>query len=50
MAIANLFTADASFMPTSVAAMLSLTIAANALLVASNINQVLTGNRFNAWL
>jgi choline dehydrogenase-like flavoprotein len=39
--IANLFIADASFMPTSAATNPSLTIAANALRVASEINRVL---------
>ena len=41
--IANLFITDASFMPTSAATNPSLTIAANALRVSSQINRVLAG-------
>ncbi len=41
--IANLFITDASFMPTSAAVNPSLTIAANALRVSSQINRVLAG-------
>jgi choline dehydrogenase-like flavoprotein len=41
--IANLFIADASFMPTSAAANPSLTIAANALRVAGKIDRLLAG-------
>jgi choline dehydrogenase-like flavoprotein len=41
--IANLFIADASFMPTSAAANPSLTIAANALRVADKIDRILAG-------
>jgi choline dehydrogenase-like flavoprotein len=39
--IANLFLADASFMPTSAAANPSLTVAANALRVSDEINRLL---------
>ena len=42
--IANLFIADASFMPTSAATNPSLTIAANALRVAGKIDRLLSGN------
>jgi choline dehydrogenase-like flavoprotein len=42
--VANLFIADASFMPTSAAANPSLTIAANALRVAGKIDCLLAGN------
>jgi choline dehydrogenase-like flavoprotein len=42
--IANLFITDASFMPTSAATNPSLTIAANALRVASKIDRILEGN------
>jgi choline dehydrogenase-like flavoprotein len=44
--IANLFIADASFMPTSAAANPSLTVAANALRVADKINQLLAVNSY----